>query len=291
MEVAENMLKNHRWHYVFLALAIFSFILTAAFLLEAVFSKHLSYSLPFVSYGGTFKWQYAKIGPLKLSLYWAAQIVGLAGMCILCRLRKDEYKITGFQSILTGVLLGIFGFIGAKILYTLENLSYVLQNGPGLGGVSFFGTVFFMPIVIPIMGLAMKTDPRRYLDYCTPAGVLMLACIRCGCFMRGCCGGITVWVGANPVIFPTQLMECTLDLILLFLILRLDRSRKFVNGLYAVFMGAYGIIRFALEFLRDTPKSHLGMSNGQWFSILALALSAVYCVIRKTGVKSESKQI
>ena len=285
------MSKKYRRHYFILVAALLSLAATLLFLLEAIFSKHLAYDFPFISYGGTFRWSSFKIGSADISLYWSAHVVGILAMCLVCVLRKDRYEIKTYQAIITGVLLGVFGFIGAKALFIIENFKPVMQNGIGVGGVSFFGTVLFMPLVIPLIALVMKTDPLKYLDYCTPAGILMLACIRLGCFMRGCCHGITMWIGVNPVIVPTQLIECTLDLFLLFFILKAEQARKFEKGLYAVFMGAYGVIRFLTEFFRDTPKTHFGMSNGQCFSILCVVIFTIYCIIRVQKAKHEENKL
>lgn len=278
--------KRHQ-HTVFFFLAIFCLFITLLFLYDALFSKHLSYLFPFVSYGGTFKWKYLQLGSIKISLYWSAHIVGILLMCIICTLRKNVCKLSTGKAIVTGILLALLGFVGAKILFIIENINYILQNNIsiGLGGVSFFGTVFFMPLVIPIIGKLMNVDALSYLDYCTPAGIIMLACIRCGCFMRGCCHGITIWAASNPLIFPTQLMECTLDLFLLDYILKLERSHQFDKARYIIFMGTYGIIRFFIEFLRDTPKTLCLLSNGQWFSIICIFILLFYLLSKRRAVK------
>lgn len=273
---------------VFFYVAICCFLSTLLFLGEALFSEHLSYFFPFVSYGGTFKWKYLQIGNMKISLYWSAHIMGVVFMCVICVLRRSICKLSVVKAVATGIMLAIFGFVGAKILFVLENIHYILQNNIsiGFGGVSFFGTVFFMPLIIYVMGKVTKIDPLEYLDYCTPAGIVMLACIRLGCFMRGCCHGITVWIDSKPLIFPTQLIECTLDLFLLDYILKQEQLHKFKNGRYIVFMGIYGIIRFIVEFLRDTPKNLLGFSNGQIFSVICILMYVIY-LITKRG-KNES---
>lgn len=270
---------------IFFYVAVIFFFITLLFLYDALFSKHLSYIFPFVSYGGTFRWKHIQIGDMKISLYWAAHVVGIILMCTICLLRKDMCKLSTSKAIVTSILLAIFGFVGAKILFIIENANYILQNNVeiGLGGVSFFGTVFFMPLIIPLIGKLMNVDALAYLDFCTPAGIIMLACIRCGCFMRGCCHGITIWVASSPLIFPTQLMECTVDFFLLDFILRLEKTHKFDNGRYAIFMGCYGIVRFIIEFLRDTPKTKWFLSNGQWFSIICI-LIMLFCLRSKRRV-------
>lgn len=145
---------------------------------------------------------------------------------------------------------------------------------------------FFLAILCLFITLLFLYDALfSNLDYSTPAGIIMLACIRCGCFMRGCCHGITIWAASNPLIFPTQLMECTLNLFLLDYILKLERSHKFDKARYIIFMGTYGIIRFFIEFLRDTPKNLCLLSNGQWFSIICIFILLFYLLSKRKVVK------
>lgn len=269
-----NMHKKTAGPFWPLLLAAGFALLALLFLCEAVFSRHLAYDFPFIGYGGTFRWPSLNIGGVSVSLYWSAHAVGVAAMCILCLARRGLYEIGRGQAIAAGLLLAPVGYLGAKLLFIAENLPAVLQNGLGTGGVSFFGAAFFVPVAFAALAAVTGRRPARCLDFCAPPVILMLACIRCGCFMRGCCHGPTVWVGPNPVIPPVQLMECSLDLLLLFVLLRLERAQKHDGLRYAVLLGGYGTARFLLEFLRDTPKNHLGLSNGQWFSLLCMALCA-----------------
>lgn len=165
----------------------------------------------------------------------------------------------------------------------------MLENGISLNGVSFFGTVFFMLLVIPLMALALRKKPLEYLDYCTPAGLLMLVCIRVGCFMNGCCHGITIWIMQRPVILPSQLLECTLDLLLLDFLFRAEKRGTYKSSLYFLFMGGYGILRFVVEFTRDTPKDVIGLSHGQWFSICCIIICTVSSAFRKLYFRNMTK--
>lgn len=250
-------------------------ILTFLFVFEAIITPHLNYALDFVDYGGTFRYQSFLIGSQTISLYWLAHFIGIICMILMCVYRAKKYLINNFLAILTAIFLAVFGYIGAKLLYIIENWNYFLKNGVSINGVSFFGTVFFIPIIIPIIGRIFKKDPKEYLDYCTPAGLVMLTCIRTGCFMNGCCRGITLWIFNRPVIIPAQLIECVLDLILLSIILQLETQQKYKGKLYIIFMGGYGILRFFVEFIRNTPKNIIFLSHAQLFSICCIVISFI----------------
>ena len=261
------MTKHRR---MFLWSAIVYLALTMFFFMEALFTPSLNYDFPFVGYGGTFLYSSFNLGRVSVSLYWLMHGVGIVGMIWMCLSRAKTFQVPRMVAVLTALLLAVFGFFGAKLLYILENWESVRQKGLSLGGVSFFGTVFFMPLIIPLMALVFRKKPLEYLDYCTPAGIIMLACIRTGCFLNGCCHGITMWFDSHPVVLPSQLIECTLDMLLLHFIFRMEQSGKTKGHLYALFMGGYGTIRFLVELTRATPKTILGLSHGQCFSLVCI---------------------
>ena len=273
--------KAKKIEYLPFAAAALLFLIVLFFFLEAMLSKSLNYTFGFIGYGGTFKYSHIKIGGFSLSLYWAAQCTGIIAMIIICLCRRAFCGIGKVKAVLTGILLFVFGFIGAKLLYIAENFKNVLENGLTLGGVSFFGTVFLLPAFMPLIGLAFEVKPGKYLDFCTPAVLLMLSFIRLGCFMNGCCEGISFWFKGRPVTIPVQLLEAALDFALLGIILSLNRAGKYTGRLYFVFMTGYGIFRFILEFIRNTPKTHLGLSNGQWFALISIAVGIIFLLIRK----------
>ncbi len=267
-------------------------LLTALFFfLTAVFTAHLQYPFSFMTYGGTFAVHSIEIGSVSLSLYWFWQIVGIVCMTLLCLCRRRRYGIPAALAAFMGVILMIFGFIGAKLLYILENLQTVARNGLTLAGVSFYGTVFFLPAALLLTAVCIRKKPGQFLDYCTPAVPLMLACIRLGCFCNGCCGGITLWLGSRPIVVPVQLLECALDFATVYVLLCAEREEKWQGIRYVLFLGTYGSVRFLLEFLRTTEKDKLGLSNAQWFSLLCVAICMIVLLIRRRSDRKNTEEI
>jgi len=91
--------------------------------------------------------------------------------------------------------------------------------------------------------------------------------------LNGCCGGNIVTIAGSSFQWPTQMIEGIGDFIVLDLILRLEKAHKCEGKLYAVFLGGYGILRFFVEFMRDTDKRLLGLGDGQWLAVLAMLIS------------------
>ena len=294
--MGESKLKKNKLSLIFFILSALMFIVILVFITQALSYKPGKYTFKLVGYAGSFNRKAVKADKWPIEPYWMMHILGIFGMCILSFVRRKEEGIKGWQAIMTGILLAVFGYIGAKILFVIENFKYVSKNGLELSGVSFFGTVFFMPLAIPIIKriLFIKAKDMEYMDYCTPDGLLMLACIRLGCFMNGCCRGMVVWKNDKPLMYPVQFIECTLDLILLGVILLPVTQKFFKKGLYFIFMGGYGFIRFFLEFYRNTSKTgnlfisendrqlqsdgELSkiLSNGQIFALVCMVVCCCY---------------
>lgn len=211
------------------------------------------------------------VGGLSLSTYWMMFVFGTAAMSVMNYKRREKLGISKVLAVLLGVYTAISGLIGAKLMYIFENFSQVLENGITLGGVSFYGTVFFMPIAMLVAAAVLKKKRSQAIDFVTPPILLMLAFMRAGCFLNGCCGGISFDVcGLQIESIPTQLIELTMDVgIMCYLLKRVNKKLTY-GELYYLFMIMYGIGRFMIEFIRIREISVLGMSNGQIFSVLSV---------------------
>ena len=300
-KVVVKINNRYKWNWIFFVIAFLTLLLTLFYSIYALTHKPAEYTLSFIGYGGTFNRVKTGVNNWALQPYWIMHIVGIAGMCALCTLRRNEISIKVWQGISTGILLAVFGFVGAKILYIIENWNSVAKNGISLSGVSFFGTVFFMPAAIPIIKriLLIKIKDSEFMDFCTPAGVLMLACIRIGCFMNGCCRGMGTIINGKPFIYPVQLIESSFDFMMAGILLTAWIRKVFRGRLYFLFMAAYGSVRFVLELYRNTSKTDnifmngsertmktdlagKVLSNGQIFSLLAVLVGmSVLLIMRK----------
>lgn len=258
--------------FVFLAIILFSY--------EAFSTQELNYDFSFIGFGGTFKYHDLKI--LFIPAYWFMMLLGLGINLFISIKQRKRYGYSTAKSLVIPMLFLVVAFIGGKLMYVIENFNTVKENGIQLNGMSLFGAIFLFPIVTFAVCKLSKIDFGEILDYCTPFGIILLACTRTGCFISGCCGAFTIWKDGNPIILPVQLMEVMLDLIILE-ICRYIENKKFKSGLvYPIFMILYGICRFGLEFLRKTEITFIIFSNGQIFSIISVVFGAIlYCYFYK----------
>lgn len=197
-------------------------------------------------------------------------IIGTAGMFACAAAKRTRYTMSVWQCALFTWLLTATGVAGAKLLFALEN---------GLrswDGVSFFGSVFLIPILMPLIGLLFRLKPGQTMDLCAPCVAIMIAVLRVNCFLSGCCGGLFVQIGYSGFRWPTQSMDSIGNVLILMWLLQKEEDGKQKNIQYPLFMICYGIMRFLLEFLRDTPKNWLCLSHGQWFSIASVILGSLW---------------
>ena len=153
-----------------------------------------------------------------------------------------------------------------------------------VGGFVFYGGLFG-----GLLGAFLYT--RRYgisfAKFCNTAIVsvpLIHAFGRLGCFCAGCCYGVPadpplgLYFNNSPVaphgvaLFPVQLLEAGLNLLLFFVLALVFRKRRRLSPV-PVYLTSYAVIRFVLEYFRyDAVRGiFFGLSTSQWISV-ALAL-------------------
>lgn len=225
------------------------------------------------------------IGDVSISTYWLMLIIGVVGMFVCTFRRKERFGLNLLQCAAFTLLLTAAGVIGAMLLYFLESGSF--------GGVSFFGSVYLIPLLMPLFGLLFRLKPGQTLDICGPCVAIMIGCMRVNCFLSGCCGGWEVCMGNLCFSWPTQAIDSIADFAIMVWLLQLESNGQESGKLYPLFMVAYSAMRFLNEFLRDTPKDWLYMSHGQWFAVAAVVIGFIWLsyqsLIKRKEVANENR--
>lgn len=225
------------------------------------------------------------IGELKISLYYLAMLLGYVLMIVLMLLKKRRkcYGLNRPGAVLFATMELVFGVVGCKLLFILENISWIQKNGLTLGGFSFYGAVYLIPLAMLLIGRLLKLNWCDTLDNSAICILAMLGTIRLGCFLNGCCGGRVFCIMDYYFTFPTQLIECVCDFVFLFALLRWESKGKARGLFYPRFLLMYGSARFLIEFLRNTPKDWLCLSHAQWFSFMAIVIGAIVEIASRYG--------
>ena len=219
---------------------------------------------------------------------------------ILLRCRKKNIHLDDQLYFVAFIIM--FTLLGAKLLYLLlfENADVIFESWSSFldymgGGFVFYGGLIGGCVGAICYAKFFEVNAVAAAENFVLIIPLFHCCGRIGCFLAGCCYGIeytgplavtfTESLGApnNVSLFPVQLWEAGLNLLVFFLLLAVDKKlkRPLQNfGLYAVI---YGVIRFLLEFLRGDPARGVWLlSTSQWISLLILIPVGIYMLTCKT---------
>jgi len=189
----------------------------------------------------------------------------------------------------------IFGLIGARAFYVLNNLQFFMSYPLEIlmlqhGGLSWFGGMF-LAILAAICYLKIKKfSVYRTLDLLAPFVVLAQAIGRIGCFLNGCCYGrpsrFGIYVDAGHVaLIPTQIYS-TLMLLLIFVFLRFiqERPAQKAGTVFFLYILLYSVKRFFIEFFRgDSSPVLWGLTLFQLFSAVLFIVALTKLIMLRVG--------
>ena len=229
------------------------------------------------------------LGPWPIRWYGLMYLAAFAQLLLLgkYRIRQSIYSNWQMRDLDDLLLYGILGvIIGGRLGYVLFYQPAYYFSHPGKifilweGGMSFHGGFIGVLIGIGIYALRNKKSWLAITDFIAPLTPLGFAVGRLGNFINGELWGRPTdvpWAMVFPMVdnlprHPSQLYQCALEGVLLFILLwwysAKTRPRGAVSGLFLI---GYGGFRFIIEYFRE-PDSFLGFlalgwTMGQWLSV------------------------
>jgi phosphatidylglycerol---prolipoprotein diacylglyceryl transferase len=269
-----------------------------------------------------------------LATWVAVRQADRTGPAVLPGFARSDLVDLAFYVLLAGVA-------GSRVLFVLLEAGHFarlcVDRGDCLAPLRIWdgGLVFYGGVLAAALVTARFVRRRRWSfavmgDILAPALALGHAVGRLGCLMAGCCfgkvcaaagppclafppgsiahshlgaaGQLAAGATATPPLHPTQLYESAALIALFFLLVLWRRRQRFFGQLFAIYLLAYGLLRFVLEVFRgDVTRrfvftlhgrglaSALGLPPGDPIALstsqalgLALALFAGIFLIRKT---------
>tara|TARA_B100000579_G_scaffold389654_1_gene363621 strand:- start:1719 stop:2492 length:774 start_codon:yes stop_codon:yes gene_type:complete len=231
----------------------------------------------------------------EIRWYSLAYIFGILFGWFYCKkfLIKDKVILSLFDDLITYLIIGII--LGGRLGYVLfYSLKYYSQNFIEIffiweGGMSFHGGLIGIMVATYFYSKKHKINKYIFLDLISVSAPIGLFFGRIANFVNGELVGKATngtWGVIYPQIddvprHPSQLYECFLEGIILFIILNLIYFKKnYITGtVSSAFLFFYGIFRFISEIFRE-PDAHLGfligsLSMGMLLSLLMIFLSII----------------
>lgn len=249
-------------------------------------------------------------------MYGLMMVLGLVAYVITFLVIAKREQVDGisrnrmlFFSALGAVVLYASAFLFDAVFHSIEEGKLVAGGITWLGGV--VGLIPFMIFVFHMWVPAAKGDVLYYVSMVVPGIVLGHAFGRLGCFFGGCCyGKVTDSVfgvvfpagsraalqypadPSNPEgtvslpVLPTQLFEAAFELALfIVLITTRKKTKRYAAEIYLI---AYGVFRFSMEFLRGDDRGSTGffLSPAQVICILIL-IFGVLMILYERGITAK----
>jgi len=232
-----------------------------------------------------------KLGPFHVGWYGLMYVFGFIASYLLVRyqMRKKSFGISRqeVENLYVYLIIGLI--IGGRLGYILfYNLPLYLKAPLEIfaiwhGGMSFHGGLLGVLIVGIVFSWRHKKSFWKIADLFIVTAPIGLGLGRIGNFINGeLYGRVTsvpwgmIFPKGGPLPrHPSQLYESALEGGVLFIILWFLKDKKLPSGgLLAVFLFAYGIFRFFVEFFRE-PDQQLGfilgpLTMGQLLSALMI---------------------
>lgn len=233
-----------------------------------------------------------QFGPVTLRSYGLMMAVSfLLGIWLALKLnrragRPDEPLL----DLSTVIMLG--AVVGARTLYVIV-MWQDFKAAPWeilmvwKGGLVYYGGLIGAGLA-SFFWLRTKALPIwAYGDVVAPGLALGQVTGRLGCFFNGCCYGrpdevhglIFPALGDNVPRLPVMLYEAAFCLILSVALYAFWPRRKFDGQVFWLYVLAYALWRFAIEFLRgDAERGTLvsdALSPSQWISLLGAVIALV----------------
>ncbi len=225
------------------------------------------------------------LGPLSVHWYGIFAALGFLSAVLALQLNRKKAGLTqddvfNFAFIAIGC-----GILGARLFYVIQFWPQFAGKPLDIiridkGGLVFYGGFIFALICVMLYCFIKKINVFRLLDIFAPAIAIAHAFGRIGCYLQGCCFGkpgsflfsVTYPYGtpgaqkfplvkpdpyaeqaihsASCPLYPVQLYECGLNLLLFVFLLWLLKKLKRPGGVASAYLAGYALMRFSMEFLR-----------------------------------------
>ncbi|MBL7191365.1 prolipoprotein diacylglyceryl transferase [bacterium] len=249
-----------------------------------------------------------KIGRFELHTYGVMFALAFTAAIIIAVRRGKKYGFGFDQVYNTSMIIILSSLIGTRLAYVVLHLDEfrgrwldIINPFQSSGVIGIAGMVLLGGVIGGVIGGVLylrlkKLSIGKMVDVYAPPLTIGIAIGRIGCFMNGCCFGKEChlpwgvvfppdsWAHAvfsGAPVHPTQLYECLYTLLIFFVLLKLEKLKKFHGFIFAVFLILYGFFRIINESLRYYGGGEAGMIiiDTNFISLTFSQISSVIMII------------
>lgn len=144
---------------------------------------------------------------IELLSYTLFLVLGMMLVVALALLVGAKRGLPPGKTIICLLVMGTSMVIGSRILYAITNAAKYRSNPMRLFELHFTGFALYGGLILALVGgvivcRLVRVDIWRLLDSTAPALGLGIAVVRVGCFLNGCCFGISTslpWGVSFPI--------------------------------------------------------------------------------------------
>lgn len=228
-------------------------------------------------------------------LFFILSVIGTG--CMFFLFEKNRTSI--IDKIYLFSICFISGIMGSKLFFFFEDIHMTFSQLVDLkNGFVFYGG--FVGVVIALLIYFYRNIKSFYdsLDRLAISSAFGMFIGKIGCLLAGCCYGYPTGsvfgvyfnsinsAAYNPTmpLFPIQVVDSLLNLLLFSLLLNFRKRLKLINGyLFLIYILLYSIFRFVTEFYRaDISRGFVfdWISLSQFYSIILIVLVIGYYSIK-----------
>ncbi len=228
------------------------------------------------------------IGPITIHGYGLMIGIGIV-FALLMALYRGKKRNLSSDSIVTVCLFAIiFGFLGGKLLYVLQDLPNIIANPLSIfsgSGFVVYGGIILATISVIIYCYKKGLSFFEYFDLFMPSVALAQGFGRIGCFLAGCCYGAETSCPIGVVfpegslapsgvpLLPTQLFSAGGDFLLALVLVLYAHKERRPGRTGALYLILYGIGRSVIEVFRSDFRGEIGvLSTSQFISIFIVII-------------------
>ena len=233
---------------------------------------------------------------LKVHSYGLMVALGFLAAMAWIRYQAPRAHLPSAKMLDLAFIMLLVSLVGSRIAYLFVEWRHFSSDPIDAFRVWEGGLVFYGGLIACIPAAYYYTRRHGFpffkiADLFMPAVALGHAFGRIGCFLAGCCYGKQCPVGAwyatvfpadagglAPVgiaLYPTQLTEAAAEFLLFLLLAWKSRKKGFDGQILLLYLMAYAILRFGIEFLRGDRERGLYFNQAISFSqILSIVLFA-----------------